>query len=696
MPDYTLSAKITGDSSNYQKAIKDADESTEQFQKNTSSLGSKLAGGLKTGLSVAAGAIASVSAALGAGAVAGVKYNATIENYQTSFEVMTGSAEKAADVVDRLKKLGAETPFEMPQLAEVTQLLMNYGFTADEAIDRMQMLGDISQGSADKMQRIATAYGQMSSAGKVQLEDVKQMIEAGFNPLQEISESTGESMQSLYDRISSGTLAVDEITASMQRATSEGGKYYQSMEKQSQTITGMISTLKDNAQQLLGEVVQPITESFGTQLLPAAIDAIDQLTTAFQQNGFEGLIAVGGQIITNILLGIAQGLPNVITTAIQIIQSIVTNLQANMPQIIAAGGQILIALVTGIGQLIYMVGSLALSIISTLVTGLITNAPQLMTQASTMFSDFCAQIQSRLPELIQRGGEMISSLLTGLLNNAPQILEQAGNMLTDFVDTILSMLPSILSSGAEMIASLLQGLVANAPSIIAQAASVIGKFVSTILSHLPEILQSGIEMIGQLAAGLIRALPSLIGQIPGMISDIVSGFLSFDWAGVGWDIISGIGSGIANAAGNLVDAAVGAAKDAVESVKSWLGIASPSKLMRDEVGKYMALGIGVGFKDNIPLNDMQRSLDLSVSRMSMNYSAAPSYPTYPQSIYQNTNVERSDVGGMEVLGNYIVNAMIEYGNRQGKAIEKGISNIGIYFDDRQVGRAFDKMGFTRG
>lgn len=620
MPDYTLSAKITGDSSGYQKAIKEADQATDNFQENTSSLSSRLAGGLKKGLSITAGAIAGVTTALGAGTVAGVKYNATIEQYQTSFEVMTGSAEKAADVVDRLKKLGAETPFEMPQLAEVTQLLMNYGFTADEAIDRMQMLGDISQGSADKMQRIATAYGQMSSAGKVQLEDVKQMIEAGFNPLQEISESTGESMQSLYDRISSGTLAVDEITASMQRATSEGGKYYQSMEKQSQTITGMISTLKDNAQQLLGEVVQPITESFGTQLLPAAIDAIDQLTTAFQQNGFEGLIVVGGQIITNILLGIAQGLPNVITTAIQIIQSIVTNLQANMPQIIAAGGQILIALVTGIGQLIYMVGSLALSIISTLVTGLITNAPQLMTQASTMFSDFCAQIQSRLPELITQGGQMISSLLLGLLNNAPQILEQAGNMLSDFIDTILSMLPSILSAGGQMISSLLQGLVSNAPSIIAQAGSMLVNFVQKILSHLPQLLAAGIKLIGQLAAGLVKAIPSLIAKIPGMISKIVSSFLKFNWLGLGADIIKGIARGISGAVGSIVNAAVSAARSAFNAAKRFLGIHSPSTLFRDEIGENMALGMGVGFENNIPVSDINEALDGAVEKISGHYA----------------------------------------------------------------------------
>ena len=69
---------------------------------------------------------------------------------------------------------------------------MNYGQTADQAVEKMSMLGDIAQGNADKMVRVATAYGQMSSAGKVSLEDVKQMIEAGFNPLQEISQATGE------------------------------------------------------------------------------------------------------------------------------------------------------------------------------------------------------------------------------------------------------------------------------------------------------------------------------------------------------------------------------------------------------------------------------------------------------------------------------------------------------------------------
>lgn len=352
MPDQTLSVKVTGDASNYKKAMRGAESVTEKFSNTADNLGSKLAGGLAKGFKVAASAIAGVSAALGAGAVAGVKYNATIEQYETSFEVMTGSAEKAAEVVERLKKIGAETPFELPELADATQLLMNYGFTADEAIDRMMMLGDISQGSADKMQRIATAYGQMSSAGKVQLEDIKQMIEAGFNPLQEISESTGESMESLYERISDGSLAVEEITESMQRATSEGGKYFQSMEKQSQTLNGLISTLKDNAQQLLGEVVQPISDSIRTELLPAAIDTVDELSNAFKANGLEGLVKEVGDALSDAVTGVAQAAPDMIDAAVDVIEGFIDGIKKNKNKLLRAGGEIATSLANGIADLL--------------------------------------------------------------------------------------------------------------------------------------------------------------------------------------------------------------------------------------------------------------------------------------------------------------------------------------------------------
>lgn len=332
MPDYTLSAKITGDSKNYKKAVNEAEKANDDLKESigdtndsmtesqtaAESTGSKFAG-----LAKKVGALA-ISYGLLKGATEGIKYNAEMEQYQTSFEVMTGSADKAAETVDKLKKIAASTPFEMPQLAEVTQLLMNYGFTADEALNRMSMLGDIAQGDADKMQRIAAAYGQMSSAGKVSLEDIKQMIEAGFNPLTEISDSTGESMESLYDRISKGTISVDEITASMQRSTSEGGKYFQSMEKQSDTLSGKFSTLKDTVSEKLGGAFKGLTDFLRDHAIPAAIELL---------NNFEKYKPVF------VILGIAIGTITALIIAYNIQQALATA-ELTLWQAISAGATV--------------------------------------------------------------------------------------------------------------------------------------------------------------------------------------------------------------------------------------------------------------------------------------------------------------------------------------------------------------------
>lgn len=133
--------------------------------------------GLKTALKGVTWATGIMGAAWSAVGATSLKYNANIEQLQTSFEVMTGSAEEGAKVLERIRKLGAETPFETEGLAETVQLLMNYNLTADKSIDVMKMLGDVAQGDQEKLFRIATAYGQMSSAGKVMLEDIKQMID---------------------------------------------------------------------------------------------------------------------------------------------------------------------------------------------------------------------------------------------------------------------------------------------------------------------------------------------------------------------------------------------------------------------------------------------------------------------------------------------------------------------------------------
>ena len=289
MPDYTLSAKITGDGSGFEKAFSSAQKAAKNFQKTMDTVGKKVSD-IGQKIQTAGAKLTGITAAFAGVAAIGVKYNASMETYATSFETMTGSAEKAADIMQQLQKIGAETPFEFEDLAKTTNTLMQFGFTADDAISSMQMLGDISQGSAQKMESITRAFGKMSSSGKVSLEDINMMIDAGFNPLQEISRTTGESMASLYERISDGAMSVDEITSSMQRATSEGGMYFQSMDKQSQTFSGQLSTLSDNAQMFLGNITSGIFEKLAQDILPKINEAISALNDAFTTGGFQGVL----------------------------------------------------------------------------------------------------------------------------------------------------------------------------------------------------------------------------------------------------------------------------------------------------------------------------------------------------------------------------------------------------------------------
>ena len=157
----SVKIRIDGDASGYEKALQSIKAKTTAGMAD-----------IKAGIDLATSAMKKFADV----ASKGVAYNATLESMQTSFEVMTGSAEKAAEVVERLRRMGAETPFETKDLVSTTQLLMQYGFTADDAISKMSMLGDIAQGNAQAMNSIALGYAQMSSAGKVNLVDLKQMI----------------------------------------------------------------------------------------------------------------------------------------------------------------------------------------------------------------------------------------------------------------------------------------------------------------------------------------------------------------------------------------------------------------------------------------------------------------------------------------------------------------------------------------
>lgn len=193
----------------------------------------------------------------------GVDYNATMESYLTNFKVMLGSEEAAATKLSEIRKMAASTPFSLDDLTGGTQTLLQFGIAADDTTGVLQRLGDISLGNAEKLQTLTRAYGKMSSAQKVTLENVNMMIDAGFNPLNQICDATGESMSDLYKRISDGKVSFSELQAAVEAATSQGGQFYNGMLEASQTFSGRMSTLKDNVSALTGELTSGLFAALG-------------------------------------------------------------------------------------------------------------------------------------------------------------------------------------------------------------------------------------------------------------------------------------------------------------------------------------------------------------------------------------------------------------------------------------------------
>lgn len=265
-----------------------------------------------------------------------------------------------------------------------------------------------------------------------------------------------------------------------------------------------------------------------------------------------------------------------------------------------------------IDQILLMAQTKGPEVITNFANGITEALPGLIGSGVALITKLLETITANLPALISAGIGIVTTLVSSLASQLPALIPVAVDMILTLIESLLDNLPQLVSSGLELMEGLAQGIANAIPKVAEKAPIIIGKLASTIITNLPKILQTGVKIITQLAVGLVQGIPSLLGKIPSMISQIKNAFTSVNWGQVGLNIIKGIASGIAGAAGRLVDAAVKAATDALNWVKKKLGIHSPSTVFRDQVGKNMALGVGVGFEKNIPSKDMSAKLQYAV------------------------------------------------------------------------------------
>lgn len=280
---FDLFATLTLDSGGFEKGLSDAQKRVKAFSES-------IKAGVQTAMKIGA-AIAAAGAAVGGYVLkTGIGYNQQMDDYTANMQTLLGGVDKAEAKIKELSDMAAKTPFELPTLADATQTLLAFGVKAEDSTGILKSLGDISLGNASKLETLTRSYGKMSSTGKVTLENVQMMIDAGFNPLNLIAERNHMTMESLYEALSDGKVPFDELTWAIQKATSEGGQFYNGMETASKTLTGRLSTLKENWSAFLALLTKPAYETLRDTILPSAIDMVNKLTASFNESGLQGVL----------------------------------------------------------------------------------------------------------------------------------------------------------------------------------------------------------------------------------------------------------------------------------------------------------------------------------------------------------------------------------------------------------------------
>lgn len=230
--------------------------------------------------------------------------NAEMEQYTTSLEVMLGSTEKASAMIEKMREFAAKTPLTLDNVISGGTMLMSYGVDESNLIDTMTKLGDLAGGNAEKMNRVTLAYGQMLAKGKVTGEELMQMTEAGV-PLQTaLAESIGVTGEEFSKMVSKGEVGIDALNKAITGLTTGNGKFAGMMEKQSQTMQGMLSTLQDN----LSEFMRKMGEgAFGE--VKSALQEASDLLAEWEEDGTLDRWAQGvGVLLKNLIAFLKQAI----------------------------------------------------------------------------------------------------------------------------------------------------------------------------------------------------------------------------------------------------------------------------------------------------------------------------------------------------------------------------------------------------
>ena len=577
MSDGSVTIEINGDSKGLEKEI--------------NGIGSKVKSGFGKIGSIAVAGLAGVTAAVGgaASALAGlgtasVNSYADLEQNIGGIETLfKGSADKVIKNAENAYKTAGMSANQYMETVTgfSASLLQSLGGDTEKAADVADMaltdMADNANKMGTSMESIQWAYQGFAKQNYTMLDNLK----LGYG-------GTKEEMQRL--------LADAQKLTGVKYDISNLSDVYNAIHviQQNLGITG--TTAKEAASTITGSV-SSMKAAFDNFLNGSG--TIDQLINT-GLTAIQNIVNAAGKLLPDLIQSIANATPQIVSTINTIFPQILNLIMENAPTILNSIGQVLMALSTTLME--YM--------------------PQILTLAMQLIQYFINGIITMLPQIIQMGVQLITQLITGIAQMLPQLIPQAVNAIITIVNGLLTNIDQIIDAGIQLIMGLAEGLINAIPQLIEAIPTIIQNLINAIVNNLPKIIQMGIELIVKLAAGIIQAIPKLIAAIPQIIGAIINGLAQLPGMllDIGGQLIQGLWSGISNAASWLWSKISGFCSGIVDKIKGFFGIHSPSKLFNQEIGKFLALGLGEGFDDNLGkvYKQMKSAVDFETQKLSAN------------------------------------------------------------------------------
>lgn len=537
-----------------------------------------------------------------------------------------GFADAVGNITDKLSSMDTG---QLANLGKMSAVLIGavpvfslIGKSAGTFSDVLGGLGEVSGGVTAKFQKIPGGIKSLGTSMQSGAKVFRNIKDAILLPFEDLSPSLTKIFGKVSSSVSSGPLGklVNDFAEIPKGIAASFGKIGPAISGKFPKITGVVKSIGSSISGTFMTIANG-AKGFGS-LLGGALNSVLPKISGFA-NKFIGYLGVAGDAFAPVLSKAASFVPQLLGFM---------NIAAVVALVAVGLGLLYSQFGTQIDQILLMMQTKGPEVITNFCNGIVAALPNLIAQGATMLNNLMLAITANLPAIIQGGIAIVSTLITGIAQQLPTLIPTALMMIVTLVSSLLSNVGQLVDAGINLLVGLAQGVVNALPQLINKAPTIIGQLATAIISNLPKILLAGIKIITILGTGLIQAVPQIISKIPSIISQVTNAFTSVDWGSVGMNIIKGIANGLKGAAGAIVEAAKGAAESALNAAKNFLGIHSPSRVFRDQVGKMMALGMGIGFERNIPVKSMSTGVQRAVAGLQKSVDTALSARTSDKTV----------------------------------------------------------------